>query len=449
MAKFHSIKNGQIKDCTIYADNQLNARKSLGMSGYVTTKQTAKLGANTFWGESVNKSYVDAINNRPKSSLQTVKASIGYHGDHDCGDYSRFLGSVKLPKFSMPFNVKIQGKITMEWYGGGGGCRIVVIGTDKEYTTQSNIDYGHVYDFDENRMGEAYKIKSIDSNRPKTGDEAALKNKLVQLNTSVIPTTGKTDVIIDIDAPVTQNAAKKGDQFVAFFLLGSGWGSAGGGSDYGGGGNFDCTVHASTLYMNTYFGSKLGRVSNFLFQRPGEGERYFLNSTFMPDEYDITGTLLTGEDWYNTGNCGNCNNLSGRDCDCQGEGYELRTCYELSLTFGGIIKNLPIKYISKSGATVIIELLKLKYDKTKNTYTHDFGTMWTLDEVKAVYPKANIVGENLIRSCKIVERKQETPKDCDCNCNESNCNQFDEGYDPTTDYDCYGDQDCDQDCDQC
>ena len=146
--------------------------------------------------------------------------------------------------------------------------------------------------------------------------------------------------------------------------------------------------------------------------------------TFIMDEYVITGTLTTKEFGEPIGDCnGNgTSTWSGRDCDCQGEGYELAAYYKLELVFSAPIKHFPIKYISRSGATVIIEINKFKYDEEKRTYTHDFGTLKSLEELQSVYPAAGVDEYSSIKSCNIVNVKYEPPADCgnvDCQCSEA------------------------------
>lgn len=448
--RFCYTKGGKIKYVEIYSADSPSLND--GLSNYVK-KIPAALKQNVLhYGKHADKSYIDAMNNRPTQNVNTVAASIGYHGDHDAGDYSVCLCCTQIPKYGLGFNVKFQGKITMEWYGGGTGCYISVIGTDREYKAGDRVNYGHVYDFDSSVMGEAYatNVELFDSVHPDQKLAAYREiNKLTRLNTAVIPKTGKTDVILDVDIPIYPNTGMAENQYVAVFLLGGGWGSCGGDSDYGGGGNFDCTVHATTLKVNTYVGSQLGIVSDLTFKKTGQQERYFMSCSSAMDEYVITGTLLTTKTWHavDVGETNLPGGWSGRDCDCQGEGYELETCYELELVFSGAIKYPPIKYISKTGATVIIDPNKLKRDAAKGTYTHNFGTMWSLDEIQSVYPRTGVTGYSTIKSCDITERTEEPASDCG-NCNgESNCQGMGDdclydGYD----CDCF---DCDQDCGQC
>lgn len=155
--------------------------------------------------------------------------------------------------------------------------------------------------------------------------------------------------------------------------------------------------------------------------------------TFIMDEYVITGTLTTKEFWEPVGGGeSNCVNWSGRDCDCQGEGYELAAYYKLELVFSAPIKHFPIKYISRSGATVIIEINKFKYDEEKGTYTHDFGTLKSLEELQSVYPVAGVDEYSSIKSCNITEQEYEAPENCNCvDC--SDCGR--------DDCDCAGDMD--------
>lgn len=173
--------------------------------------------------------------------------------------------------------------------------------------------------------------------------------------------------------------------------------------------------------------------------------------TFIMDEYVITGTLTTRELWESVG--GGETTLpggwSGRDCDCQGEGYELATYYRLELTFSGNINHLPIKYISKTGATVIIEANKLKHDKDKNIYTHDFDTKDTLEEIQSIYPDTGVTDYSIIKSCDITEQEYEPPEsNCDCgeNCEDCiNC-VSDDCLSDMGDCDCADCSDCDMDC---
>lgn len=151
------------------------------------------------------------------------------------------------------------------------------------------------------------------------------------------------------------------------------------------------------------------------------------------DEYTITGTLTTGLYWEKENadsDCeavdqcyGNCQNASML-IDCAGEGYESFVGYKLELIFSAPIKHFPIKYISKSGATIIIEINKFKYDKEKGTYTHDFGVLKDIEQVQSIYPAEGVKDYSVFKSCNITN-VNEVPEDCsepDCQCSEEiNC----------------------------
>lgn len=190
-----------------------------------------------------------------------------------------------------------------------------------------------------------------------------------------------------------------------------------------------------------------------------DGKKVWPIFAVIIDEYTVTGTLITKDYWYTTiEECsGECyqdphGSMSDRNCDCYGrEGYELATCYRLELTFSGKIDHLPIKYISKSGATVIIETNKLKHDKDKNTYTHEFDTMDTLEEIQSIYPDTGVTDYSIIKSCDITEQKYEAPE-LDCDCGEENCEDdcincvSDDCISDMGDCDCADCSDCDMDC---
>lgn len=179
--------------------------------------------------------------------------------------------------------------------------------------------------------------------------------------------------------------------------------------------------------------------------------------------YVITGTIF-GKGKRATENCGGgnrqCQDGSGSlsincQCDnCQREHDDYT--YKIQLTFAGVDK-LPIKYVSKSGATVIINQSELTGSGTTYTYTSDylqndktdesFGEDEGINTVKSLYPESGVPGYSVISSINIevkdegVGQSSDIPKDCDCSSDCSNCGD-----------DCLGDMgdcdcaDCDMDC---
>ena len=133
------------------------------------------------------------------------------------------------------------------------------------------------------------------------------------------------------------------------------------------------------------------------------------------DSYVITGKLIgkgTRHSW--DCNCSDCR--SGySDCDCSGSGDDYE--YSLQLTFSGVSR-FPIKYVSKSGATVSIE--KSAVSGSGSTYTYTSGTFNVnqpsmagencsksfdvnsgIEELKSIYPASGLSSYSSIASINI------------------------------------------------
>lgn len=121
--------------------------------------------------------------------------------------------------------------------------------------------------------------------------------------------------------------------------------------------------------------------------------------------YSITGTVY-GNDFG--GQCKDCYDMS-HDCDC--EAY-IDYQYKIKLTFSGVT-NFPIKYVSKSGATVSLE--KTAVTGSGNTYTYEseyiddggdaqsesFNSTTAINTVKSLYPASGVDGYSTISSINI------------------------------------------------
>lgn len=151
------------------------------------------------------------------------------------------------------------------------------------------------------------------------------------------------------------------------------------------------------------------------------------------DSYVITGKLIgkgTRHSW--DCNCSNCKS-NCQDCDCSNSGNDYE--YSLQLTFSGVSR-FPIKYISKSGATVSIE--KTAVSGSGNTYTYTSETFNSshpsmtgrncsesfdmnsgIEELKSIYPAAGLSSYSSIASINITAQNNGVS---DCVSEADNCN---------------------------
>lgn len=155
------------------------------------------------------------------------------------------------------------------------------------------------------------------------------------------------------------------------------------------------------------------------------------------DSYVITGKLIGKGTKYNWNcNCSNCKS-DCQDCDCSNSGNDYE--YSLQLTFSGVSR-FPIKYVSKSGATVSIE--KTAVSGSGNTYTYTSKTFNSshpsmtgrncsesfdmnsgIEELKSIYPAAGLSPYSSIDSINITAQNNGV-SDCvsDCVSESNNCN---------------------------
>lgn len=145
------------------------------------------------------------------------------------------------------------------------------------------------------------------------------------------------------------------------------------------------------------------------------------------DVYSITGTVY-GNDFG--GQCKDCWDMS-HDCQCESyNDYQ----YKIKLTFSGVTR-FPIKYVSKSGATVSLE--KTAVTGSRNTYTYEskyiddggnaqdesFNSTTAINTVKSLYPASGVNGYSTISSININTKDEAYSNcgggttDCDCQCN--------------------------------
>ena len=157
------------------------------------------------------------------------------------------------------------------------------------------------------------------------------------------------------------------------------------------------------------------------------------------DVYSITGTVYGnnfGEE------CQNCWDMS-HDCQCESyDDYQ----YKIKLTFSGVTR-FPIKYVSKSGATVSLE--KTAVTGSGNTYTYEskyiddggnaqnesFNSTTAINTVKSLYPASGVNGYSTISSININTKDEaysdcgggttDCTTDCECQCDCDNDGQCD------------------------
>lgn len=140
--------------------------------------------------------------------------------------------------------------------------------------------------------------------------------------------------------------------------------------------------------------------------------------------YSITGTVY-GNNFGEQ--CKDCWDMS-HDCQCESyNDYQ----YKIKLTFSGVTR-FPIKYVSKSGATVSLE--KTAVTGSGSTYTYEskyiddggnaqdesFNSTTAINTVKSLYPASGVNGYSTISSINI-NTKDEAYSDCgggttDCDC---------------------------------
>lgn len=172
--------------------------------------------------------------------------------------------------------------------------------------------------------------------------------------------------------------------------------------------------------QNFIYGS--GKPSKIIYNGQAVQKVVYGNTTVWTadDSYVITGTLYgQGVNGYVDVECVNC--PSSTEYDRQ---YYTDYSYKLSLTFSGVTK-FPIKYISKSGATVSLE--KSSVSGSGTTYTYNYNTYLnndsgTSDEsfdvnegikaLKSIYPASGVDGYSSISSINI-STKDEGVTNCD------------------------------------
>ena len=132
------------------------------------------------------------------------------------------------------------------------------------------------------------------------------------------------------------------------------------------------------------------------------------------DVYTITGTVLgKGIDntWYN---CTSGSHSQECDCDCTETDWQ----YRLQLTFTGVTR-FPIKYVSKSGATVSLEKTAVSGSGTTYTYTsaylndgftsgESYNASTGVNVVKSIYPASGVSGYSSISSINIGAKNEGT-----------------------------------------
>lgn len=135
------------------------------------------------------------------------------------------------------------------------------------------------------------------------------------------------------------------------------------------------------------------------------------------DSYVITGKLI-GEGVRHSWDCDcetdDCHSEQNCDCNCSNSEDDYK--YSLQLTFSGVSR-FPIKYVSKSGATVSIE--KSAVSGSGSTYTYTSGTFNVnqpsmtgncsesfdmdsgIEELKSIYPASGLSSYSSIASINI------------------------------------------------
>lgn len=136
------------------------------------------------------------------------------------------------------------------------------------------------------------------------------------------------------------------------------------------------------------------------------------------DSYVITGKLIgkgTKHSWDCNCEIDDCHSEQNCNCNCSNSGDDYE--YSLQLTFSGVSR-FPIKYVSKSGATVSIE--KTAVSGSGNTYTYTSETFNSshpsmtgsdcsesfdmnsgIEELKSIYPASGLSSYSSIASINI------------------------------------------------
>lgn len=127
------------------------------------------------------------------------------------------------------------------------------------------------------------------------------------------------------------------------------------------------------------------------------------------DSYKITGTVFGSGDRTIIDCSGpDCGPSDNCNCDCRYD--ETDYTYKIQLTFADVHR-FPIKYVSKSGATVTINQSQVSGSGTTFTYTSDYLQNGSTDEnynanegintVKSLYPSSGVSGYSSIASISI------------------------------------------------
>ncbi|MGN8831181.1 hypothetical protein ACTQV0_12805 [Selenomonas montiformis] len=153
------------------------------------------------------------------------------------------------------------------------------------------------------------------------------------------------------------------------------------------------------------------------------------------DSYVITGKLIgkgTRHSWDCNCETNDCHSEQNCNCNCSNSGDDYE--YSLQLTFSGVSR-FPIKYVSKSGATVSIE--KSAVSGSGSTYTYTSGTFNVnqpsmtgkncsesfdmnsgIEELKSIYPASGLSSYSSIASINITAQNNGVS---DCVSESNNC----------------------------
>lgn len=173
------------------------------------------------------------------------------------------------------------------------------------------------------------------------------------------------------------------------------------------------------------------------------------------DTYGISGTVF-GKGWRTIDDCGQ-NNCGGgsRDCNCNCRDVYDDYTYKIQLTFTGVYR-FPVKYVSKSGATVTINQNQMSGSGTTWTYTsgylqngstnEGYSTNEGINTVKSLYPASGVSGYSSIASINIGAKDESIGE---CTVDNHNCNCGGGGGDCDNPNQCEHDGQCDCDCYDC
>ena len=126
------------------------------------------------------------------------------------------------------------------------------------------------------------------------------------------------------------------------------------------------------------------------------------------DSYKITGTVFGSGNRTTISECfEDCSPGQSENCNCDCDHDETDYTYKIQLTFAGVHR-FPIKYVSKSGATVTINQSQVSGSGTTFTYTSNYLQNGYTDEsynanegintVKSLYPSSGVSGYSSIAS---------------------------------------------------